>query len=97
VSSRGFSGRKETMTGGLELRLTGIERRRQGSSVVDENGGRREAFDRCGRDKNGPTWGHGRSIWPSVVSRLGRDGAVRRMVHEAYVGRLTGGDLGWFK
>jgi hypothetical protein len=35
--------------GGLELRLTGIERRRQGSSVAGKNGGRKGSFGRRGR------------------------------------------------
>jgi hypothetical protein len=44
----GFSGWKETMSGGLELRLTGVEWWRQGSSAAGKNGGRKEAFGHRG-------------------------------------------------
>jgi hypothetical protein len=49
VSLRGFSGRKEMTSGGLELRLTSVKRRRQGSSAMGENGGRKKDFGRRGQ------------------------------------------------
>jgi hypothetical protein len=49
MSSRGFSGRKETTSGGLELQLISVQQRQQGSSVAGQNGGRKEGFGHRGR------------------------------------------------
>jgi hypothetical protein len=90
------------MSGGLELRLTGFERWWQGSSVVGKNGGRKEAFGRRGRRliyaamKTGPQGPRqvGSATDSELVERRWRCAPVAR---EAYIGRLTGGDLVRFK
>jgi hypothetical protein len=50
-----------------------------------------------GDDENRPAWGHSMSVQPLAASGLGGDGAARQVEHEAYAGRLIGGDLSQFK
>jgi hypothetical protein len=91
VSSRGFSERKESMSGGLELQLTSDERwwkRSREASAWGKMEEQRRIF---------AAWGHGRSVRPPAASQLGGDRVAHWVAREACTGWLTCGDLGQFK